>query len=57
MTFPSMNVLIAAWAPIAERSVITSVIYGGLFHCIIITCIVIRELKKPPCAILWDVHF
>ena len=32
VTFPSMNVLIAAWAPIAEWSVITSVIYGGLFH-------------------------
>ena len=29
VTFPAMNVLIAAWAPLNERSVITSIIYGG----------------------------
>jgi len=29
VTFPAMNVLIASWAPKNERSVITSIIYGG----------------------------
>ena len=29
LTFPAMNVLIAAWAPDQERSTISSLIYGG----------------------------
>ena len=29
VTFPAMNVIIAAWAPDSERSTISSLIYGG----------------------------
>ena len=29
VTFPAMNVLITAWAPDSERSMIASLIYGG----------------------------
>ena len=30
VTFPAMNVLIAAWSPIEERSSISALVYGGL---------------------------
>ena len=32
VTFPAMNVIIAAWAPDSERSTISSLIYGGNFE-------------------------
>lgn len=34
VTFPAMNVLIAAWAPIEERSSISALVYGGLYFTI-----------------------